>query len=1262
MRTRAVWVFIVSVGMVLASTVSLRAQNTYGSIVGSVTDSTGASITDAAVTLTNLGTGEKRTQQSGADGLFTFPNLFPGQYRIDAEKQGFKHFTRTPVTVQVQQSTQVAAVMQVGEVSQVVEVTSQTPLLQTESASLGQVVDQRKADELPLNGRNIFNLITVSPAAVAQGGAGGSPVGENPFSWGNYQIGGSFANQGAEYLDGQPLNIGYINLPIIIPTQDSIGEFKVQYNNVGAEWGKFSGAVVNLSTKSGTNNWHGSAYEYFRNKVLNANEYFNKQTELSTGKVNEAPPWEQNQYGFELGGPVIKNKTFFYTSWEQYRQRTSIPFTTTVPAAGMLAGNFSSVCTANAGTFNAAGICSTTAGQIYNPYTYNASTGNRTAYGLDPANPSCPGNCIPKAEFSKADSILGALYYPAPNLPGIVSNYSTAYPGGGNTNEFVARGDQNIGANTRLFGRFAYYGLLDLPQNPLGTGLCEDRCAEKYHSKLLAFDVNHSFTPTTILDVNLAGSRFVYLRSPILSDYDLTTLGWPASYNSPPDSIRTPPTPEFSTPNDVGHSQGNSAIGDHNTQYNLTPALTMIRGKHTIQVGAQWEIGLDNYYQTNIASGAFGFDGLWTQQNPASTVPVGGSPYADFVLGLALNQGSFAGNQSEGVAQVPAETKGKQTYRALYLDDTWHVTPKFTADLGLRYELPGTWSEAYNRLTYWNPTAVNGTVTGCSGVAGSPCPGDAAYVGTGPNSTDNNLPLDKKEFSPRIGFAYSADAKTVLRAGYGIFFIPNYVSFATNPDNDVVNLATTPFTATTNGYASPVSTLDGSSCTQTGTSFATFSCTQVGPFGSVGILPPPGRNATPSLSNFVAANGSPGLDPYTNPKYGYLEQYNLDIQRQLPAGFFADVAFAGSHGVHLQQYQTNIDQIPDSFVATAANQYNAALAGPCSGSASPTTCADDSVTINQLITNPMKNTSPNATIGAATIHAGQFDRPYPEYNGLNLNGYGCCGSSYNSLQATVQRRFQGGGTLLVAYTNAKLMSNTDTLTSWLESDAFGTGGVGSVQDWNNLAGERSLSSQDISQRLVISYVLDLPFGRGKPYANSFNGFANRAISGWGVDGITTFQKGFPLKISYAGSTALESAGLGVANVRPDVVPGCSKTGTRQISSDVANNPELYFNTSCFAAPPAWGFGTEARVDATLRGPGIDNFDFAIFKRTMITERVGFEFRTEFFNIFNHPYFAPPSTGYDGTPTANGFGVVTSTVGAGVASPERLIQFAGKVVF
>jgi hypothetical protein len=1217
----------------------LNAQSTYGSISGTVTDQSGAAVVDAPVTLTNVGTGGKRTENSGSDGRFTFVNLFPGQYRIDIEKQGFKHYTHPDITVQVQQDTHVDAPLTVGQVSETIEVTSQTPLLQTESSSLGQVVEQRKADELPLNGRNIFNLITVSPAAVAQGGSGGSPVGQNPFSWGNYQVGGSFANQGAQYLDGQPLNIGYINLPIVIPTQDSVGEFKVQYNNLGAEWGKFSGGVVNLSTKSGTNAWHGSAYEYFRNKVLNANEYFNKQTQLANGHKNEAPPWTQNQYGIQVGGPVIKDKTFFYVSWEQYRQRTGSPFTTTVPQPAMLTGDFSSLCTLPAneggagGTF-VGGLCSVASGQLYDPYSANAAGVRQTAYA---------NNQIPSSEFSKATVTMWQTYFKtSPNLPGDINNFLSAAPAGGNTNEFVARGDQNITANTRLFGRFSYFGLTDLPVNPLGSGLCLDRCAEKYHSKLLVFGVNHVFTPTTILDVNFGGTRFVYGRTPLLNGFDLTSLGWPATYNSPPSTMRTPPTPAFPFPNDVGRTQGNSAIGDHNTQYNVTPALTLIRGKHTIQTGAQFEYGLDNYFQTNIASGAFAFGGNWTTSaGGLGLVTNTNFAFADFLLGLSQNQGSFV-NQTEGVAQVPAQTKGLQVYRALYVDDTWHVTPKLTVNLGLRYELQGTWSDAYNRLSYWDPTVTNATVTGCGG-AGTPCMGDAFLVKSGRNSSRNNIPMDKKAFSPRLGLAYALDSKTVIRAGYGIFYIPNYVSFGLNPDNDVVNLASTPLHATNNAFVSPTAMLDGDNCSFnfTGTSVFTprgpnsFGCAQSGPFGNAGIIAPPGRNfaglATPNISSFVAANGSPTLAPYfgvsghSNPQYGYVEQWNFDIQRQLPAGFFADVAYAGSHGVHLQQYSTNVNQLSDTLWSQAA-------------------------ALVTQVQNPMAG-NPNPSLSGATVAAGQLERPYPQYNGLNLGGYGCCGSSYNSLQATVTRRFQGGGTLLVAYTNAKLMSNTDTLTSWLEGP---TGGVPGVQDWNNLKGERSLSAQDVSQRLVISYVLDLPFGHGRRYLSSMNGLANGVVSGWGIDGITTFQRGFPLKISYSGSTPLEAANLGVGNIRPNVVPGCSKKGPRTLSQ--------WFNTSCFAAPPDWGAGTESRVDPVLRGPGINNWDFALFKRTSIGERVGVEFRTEFFNIFNHPYFSMPGTGFAGSATANGFGQITSTIQGGVASPERLIQFALKVVF
>ena len=778
MPSRNLWTLCLSIALVVTTSLSLHGQSTFGTVDGSVVDSSGASVAGAQVTLTNTGTQEKRVQSTGNEGLYQFVNVVPGTYRLDVEKAGFKHFTRNDVTVEVQQDTHINATLPVGQVTETVEVTAETPLLQAETSSLGQVVEERKANELPLNGRNIFNLITISPAAVAQGGSGGTPVGQNPFSWGNYQVGGSFANQSAEYLDGQPLNIGYINLPIVIPTQDSVGEFKVQYNNLGPEFGKFSGGIMNFSTKSGSNAFHGEAYEFLRNKVLNSNEYFYKQSELAGGKANTPPPYVQNQFGFNVGGPIIKDKTFFFVSWEQFRLRTGQVVTTTVPLPAFRTGDFSALL--------AQGI------QLYDPYTVNPATGLRSAY---------VNNQVPAAEFSKAATTLWDKYFVAPTNPGAtINNFTSASSSGGNNTEFVTRIDQNITDKTRLFGRFSYFGLLDLPTNPFGTGLCQDRCAEDYHTKALAIDFNHVFSPNVIGDLNISGSRFIYLRGPLLAGYDLTQLGWPASYNAEvPSIMRTPPTPAFPFPNDIGKSQGNSAIGDHNTQYNISPSLTVIRGKHTFQFGAQYELGFDNYYQTNIASGAFGFSGGWTASvgGVNAATATGGFAFADFLLGLAQPGPASFVNQTEGAAEVPAQTAGRQTYRALYGADTWHVTQKLTLDLGLRYELQGPWSDRYNRLSFFNPTLVNATVTGCNGTAGSPCIGDASLVGTPPNTTRNNIPLDKQEFSPRLGFAYSWDQKTVIRGGYGVFWIPNYVSFGLNPDNDVINLATTPFHATT---------------------------------------------------------------------------------------------------------------------------------------------------------------------------------------------------------------------------------------------------------------------------------------------------------------------------------------------------------------------------------------------------------------------------------------------------------------------------------
>jgi hypothetical protein len=316
-------------------------QTFFGSISGTVLDATGAAVPAATVTLTNLGTSEKRTMQSDPSGSYTFVNLVPGRYRIEAERSGFKHFTREPIVVEVQSAVRIDIPMELGAVTQTVEVTAATPLLQPQTSDLGQVVAGRSVTDIPLNGRNPLALVSLVPGVVPQGNpsngnaAGGNPVGANPFAFGDFQIGGGQAGQSAIYMDGAPVQGSYLNVVTVIPTQDAVQEFKVQTNNLGPEWGRFAGGVINLTTKSGTNAFHGSAYEFLRNKVLDANDFF----------LNRAgqpvPPFTQNQFGANIGGRIIRDKLFFFSSYEGFRQRLGAAITGTVPTEAMRNGDFS---------------------------------------------------------------------------------------------------------------------------------------------------------------------------------------------------------------------------------------------------------------------------------------------------------------------------------------------------------------------------------------------------------------------------------------------------------------------------------------------------------------------------------------------------------------------------------------------------------------------------------------------------------------------------------------------------------------------------------------------------------------------------------------------------------------------------------------------------------------------------------------------------------------------------------------------------------
>jgi len=452
-------------------------------------------------------------------------------------------------------------------------------------------------------------------------------------------------------------------------------------------------------------------------------------------------------------------------------------------------------------------------------------------------------------------------------------------------------------------------------------------------------------------------------------------------------------------------------------------------------------------------------------------------------------------------------------------------------------------------------------------------------------------------FAPRLGFAYRLTADFVIRGGYAITYLPNDVAFLNAPWGSSLNSATTTMASTLNGGITPNAVLSN-------------------PFPN-GLFQAPGHNST-ALSA-LSEGGSPSA-PVPDEPYPYAQQWNLNIEKQLRGGTLLEVGYGGSKGTHLPLALTaQLDQLPDQYDSL--------------GSALVT-----------QVSNPFHNYL-STTIGqlsATTVSAGQLLRPFPQYLGFTNSAPMVANSTYHSLQTKVERRFKSGGTILATYTWSKLLSNTDTLTSWLESST-----AGAVQDWNNIAAEKSLASYDVPHRVVVSYVLDLPVGNGRRFLGGAHGFANKTVSGWGINGISTFQSGFPLVLT-AQPTVL-STSFGAGTPRPNVVAGCSKF----VSSSPVNRLNNYFNTACFSQPGSFAFGSESRTDPNMRSEGIDNFDFSVFKDTALTERFKLQFRTEFFNLFNRVQFNAPG-GSLGTPQ---FGVVTAT-----RNQPRLVQFALRLAF
>src|ERR1700728_3433963 len=1114
-------------------------QNVYGTITGTVTDASGAVISDAAVTLTNLDNGEKHSIQTNASDNYTFVNLLPGRYKIEGEKAGFKKFVREPIDVEIEAGLRVDIALPIGATSETVEVTSETPLLQPETNSLGQVVEGRTVTELPLNGRNPLAMVALVPGIVPQGepsagnNSGGNPVGANPFAMGDFQVGGGQAGQSQILIDGVPTNGAYLNVVTVIPTQDAISEFKVQTNNLGPEYGRFAGGVINLSTKSGSNSLHGSLYEFLRNKVLNANDFFANQAGIAR------PPFTQNQFGGNAGGRIIRDKLFFFGSYEGFRQRKGSIFTSWVPDAAERTGDFSE---ADGGTTGTG-----TPFTIYDPMTSGAAGGNPACVsGTVICRTPFAGNVIPTNRIDPTAQVL-LSYMPLPNQTGNPNgNFVESYSTGGDVDQYNGRVDFNLSAKQRIFGRYTHSHTLPLPDRPLND-ICTGRCTENTTAQQVSLSDTLAISAKTVLDLHLGYTRYIYLRTPLSEGINMAKFGpnWAALA---PEMTYThiPQVCISETPSDDRWGGGwcaqgtGSGIGACDDTLSFTPMLSRIMGKHNFKFGGEFRMLRNDYYQSNDPAGLLFFDAGMTAADPVSgigtsggTAPQGGNGFASYLLG-------YGSTTNDGSVTEPARTADEVKYGAIYAGDTFQATRKLTLNLGARFDPQGSWSVRYNRIVAQNTTeaspllaldpALGSTVNPATGQTFANLKGRFDLVDSSPHPRRSPFP-SWKNISPRLGLSYQLDRNTVIRSGYGMFFLPVDIRWNDAPHNLFINSFVTPFLTTKSDGVTPLATLSN-------------------PFPEGGITPPFGRNQ--ALID-VQGNGNEAAAGNTPPPY--VQQWNLDIQRQFPGNTLIDIAYAGSKGTHLPMHDQTLDQLPDQYlpqnspnpaqqITTLTTLVPNPFAGNCTGCTGP-------VVSGNTGTQPM-------------VKEGQLLWPYPQFDNFTVSEPDNRDSIYHSMQLKVEKRFSAGAQVLASYTVSKLIDDTNSEINWLEASAP------SCNDFDvyNRRSFRSLDGVDVPQRLVLGSVLDLPFGRGKKFASNMNGIGNKVIGGWGVNTIITFQKGFPIIIGGCPGPLSNSNIPGVGCSRP------TKTGPASLTSGpLETRLTHWFNTSVFTAGPPGGYNS-----------------------------------------------------------------------------------------
>jgi hypothetical protein len=1162
MMLRRLVLFAVATSLTLVLVRTAGAQT--ASVNGTVSDSTGALVQNATVTATNTATNIARSAQTGASGVYTLTELVAGLYNLTVEKAGFRTVRFAAVTLTVDQALTLNTKLEVGSNQEqvTVEDTSIAPI-NTTDAQVSNVVDEKQLEALPLILRDPYQLILLTPGTTqTNSGLGGFSVNGGRERNNNFELDGTSNND-----PGVP-GSGLVTL-----NPDATQEFRVITSSYLPEFGRNSSAVIDIITRSGSNNLHGDVYYFGRWNALGARGFFN------TPSTGPQSPYVRNTFGASIGGPVIKNKLFFFFNYEGNRFATATTTLAIVPDAAFKTGIFT--------------YTDPVAGPVNIDVSTPGSANNAFGLGLDP----------------QTQKILNFYPAPQPNAPAQIQGISSQYFFGNtdlsNASNYTAKVDYTITPKNALSVRY----------------LANDDKDNGASGNALPGIGGAAFTGLTqSLNLHLTTTITATLQNDFYGSANRSYQNYTCNGASTIDSLSTAGLdpfgrgPDWFLPGFTGVAC--SSLGDSNGQdrpfgtYNVGDDLTWIKGRHTLKFGFEWGDSYSNDYDdfSTRPTPNFGIFGNTGTSALTGTTSFNNGSVEDAVWGLL--GGVYTQSQTQlfnsGGNRVASDERGfRERDMFGFFQDQFKLTSNFTFNYGMRYEWDGVPWVVNDQLTSATPAALAG-------------PPPITFVQVTRGGANPLYVNDVHGFEPRVGFAWDPfrDGKTSVRGGYGVF-----------RDRQFFNLtgdtrANPPFSLP---YVNTVYTGQNPSGTNPATS-----ADQISSVGLPETQPPPG---------FSLAQGAFAFPATINPNFHvpYVQQWNFGIQRQLPGHFTLEINYVGNTAHRLLRVVDGNAPIPGLVAKLRAYcadpGYNPANPVPNPGN--PFGCIDSPIASPQFETVQGGFLYYGAEADALPFDATQN---FAAYHSNQVSSV--ASSNNNGLQTTLSRQFSHGMSFQVNYTWAHAIDDA--------SDAFLPQQNQTVFPANSfyLGRERGNSSYDVRNRLVFNYVAQLPFGRGTSHLS--NGFIGRVLEGWSWSGIGTFQSGFPFEIFENG---VDSDGTGATqradySLSPAVVPvtmTITQTGP---------------NVGRFTFPLFGGPGNVQRN--TFYGPSYRNFDMVIAKNTQLSERLRLEFRSEYYNIFNHPNFQQPDNFINDGST---FGQSTAEVGRNDGTTgARQLQFAMKLHF